>query len=57
MVMLSTFLSVVYGSSYLETKKLQGSLISFEPQMVQSSHKDHLIRLFLRYAKLKYRWP
>ena len=38
-------------------KKVHGYLISFEPHMVQSSYKDHLIRLFLRSAKLKYRLP
>ena len=55
--MLGTFLNFVYGSSYKGTKIVHGYLISFVPQMVQSSYKDHLIRLFLRSTKLKYRLP
>ena len=47
-VTLGVFLNFVYDSSYLETKKVHGYLISFEPQMVRSSYKDHL-------SKLKYR--
>ena len=47
-VTLGTFLNFVYGSSYLGTKKVHGYLISFEPQVVRSSYKDHL-------NKLKYR--
>ena len=38
-----------YDSSYLGQKKVQGYLISFEPQMVRSSFKGHL-------SKLKYRF-
>ena len=49
-VMLDTFLNFVYGSFYLGTKRN----ISFEPQMVRSSYKDHLSKLFLRSTKLKY---
>ena len=39
------FLDFVYDSSYLGTKKVHGYLISFEPQMVRSSFKDHLGKL------------
>ena len=46
--MLSVFLNFVYDSNYLETKKVHGYLILFEPQMVRSSYKDHP-------SKLKYR--
>ena len=55
---MGTFLNFVYGSSYLETKKVRGYIISFESQMVQSSYKVHLRKFFLRRStKLKYRLP
>ena len=55
---MGTFLNFVYGSSYLEIKKVHGYIISFEPQMVQSSYKVHLSKFFLRRSmKLKYRLP
>ena len=47
-VTVGVFLNFIYGSNYLETKKVHGYLISFEPQMVRSSYKDHP-------SKLKYR--
>ena len=43
--MLGVYLNFVYDSSYLETKRVHGYVISFELQMVQSSYKDHLSKL------------
>ena len=56
-VTLGTFLNFVYDSSYLGTKKVHGYLISFEPQMIRSSYKDHLSkvsRLFKSYMSLSF---
>ena len=60
-VTLGVFLSFVYDSSYLETKKVPGYFISFEPQMVRSSNKDQLSKLNIdRHkvgcSKVTYRW-
>ena len=44
-VTLGVFLNFVYDNSFLWTKKVHGYLISFEPQMVRSSYKDHVSNL------------
>ena len=51
--MVGVFLNFIYDSNYLETKKVDDYLISFEPQMVRGSYKDHPSKLKYR---LSYGW-
>ena len=50
-VTVGVFLNFIYDSNYLETKKVDDYLISFEPQMVRGSYKDHPSKLKYRLSK------